>query len=97
MDESTDQEFREGQVVHIVTERVEVDPGWVSDMDRYFGMEARITYIDDVKGWASIDIDNGSFLWSFAMFQEYYDHGPIPEDAEVASVVESLLGEFKRE
>ena len=30
------------------------------------------------------------------MFQEYYDHGPITDEAEAASIVESLLGEFKR-
>lgn len=92
MDESTDREFREGQVVHIVTERVKIGPGWASDMDHYFGMEARITYIDDIEGWANIDIDDGQFWWGREMFQEYYDHEPIPDDAEVASVVESILG-----
>lgn len=89
-------ELHEGQVVHIVTERVEVYPGWASDMDRYFGMEARITYVDEEEGWARLDIDDGDFWWSDEMFQEYYDHGPIPEDEEAASIVESLLGEFKR-
>lgn len=96
MDESTDREFREGQVVHIVTERVRIGPGWVPMMDHYFGREARITYIDDIRGWVNIDIDDGQFWWGREMFQEYYDHGPILEDAEVASVVESILGEFKR-
>ena len=89
-------ELYERQVVHIVTERVEVDPGWAPDMDQYFGMEARISYFDPEEGWVRLDIDDGQFWWSREMFQEYYDRGPIPDDAEVASVVESLLGEFKR-
>lgn len=89
-------ELHEGQVVHIVTERVEVDPGWVSDMDQYFGMEARVAYLHDEEEWARLDIDDGNFWWSGEMFQEHYDHGPIPDEAEAASIVESLLGEFKR-
>lgn len=88
-------ELYEGQVVHIVTERVKADPGWAFDMDHYFGMEARITYIDDIEGWANIDIDDGQFWWSREMFQEYYDRGSEPDVEEAASIVESLLGEFK--
>lgn len=88
-------ELYEGQVVHIVTERVEVGPGWASDMGQYFGKEAKITYVDDEKGWAKLDIDDIGFWWSREMFQEYYDRGPEPDVEEAASIVESLLGEFK--
>ena len=88
-------ELYEGQVVHIVTKRVNVTPGWTPAMDRYLGMEARITRIDDNQ-WVQIDIDGESFWWIDKMFQEYYDNGPVMDDEEVASIVESLLGEFKR-
>ena len=88
-------ELYEGKIVHIVTERVNAHPGWASGMDMYFGMEARITCVDDDQ-WARLDIDDGQFWWVDKMFQEYYDNGPIPDDAEVASILESMLGEFKR-
>lgn len=92
-------EFHEWQVVHIVTERVEVSPGWASAMDQYFGMEARITHISEDEDWVQLDIDDGNFWWSYEMFQEFYapyTSASDLEDAEIASITESLLGEFKR-
>ena len=98
MDAIRSPEFREGQVVHVVTERVNKNPGWVYDMDQYFGMEARITHISEDEDWVRLDIDDGNFWWGYEMLQEFY--GPYTsvsdrEDAEIASIMESLLGEFK--
>lgn len=84
-----DQEFRVGQVVHIATERVDDCWEWLPDMDRYFGAEARITYIDELEDLVKIDIDDGKFWWSYDMFQEYV--GYILDDAFASALMDSLF------
>lgn len=97
MGETEYNQFREGQIVHIVTQRVDTYPGWVPEMDNYFGMMAKIVNAFAPGDRFELDIDGGQFLWSPEMFQEYIGYileEPIPDNAETGTIVQSILGEF---
>lgn len=99
MGEMNIQEFRVGEIVHIVTDPVRKGPGWAAAMNRYLGSEAEITHPASKEGWYRLNVDGGHFWWCREMFQEFYGpYTPEPDldEAEIDSVVESLLGEFKR-
>ena len=102
MGETEYHQFREGQIVHIVTQRVDVGPGWVQEMDNYFGMEAKIVNVFESGELFELDIDGGQFRWCPEMFQEYIGYilekpileNPMPDDTIIDSVVHSILGGF---
>lgn len=97
MGETEYNQFREGQIVHIVTQRVDTGPGWAQGMDAYFGMDAQIVNAFESGDRFELDIDGGQFLWCPEMFQEYIGYileEPIPDNAETDTVVQSILGEF---
>ena len=97
MGETEYNQFREGQIVHIVTQSVDTGPGWAQEMDAYFGMEAQIVDVYESGDRFELDIDSGRFIWYPEMFQEYIGYileEPIPDNAETGTVVQSILGEF---
>lgn len=96
--------FYVGAVVHIVNSPItrRDGPGWCDSMSSYLERETIITRMlgvgqsDGIRRYR-IEADGGDFMWSEDMFQEYYERDASDEglDAEIASVVESLLKEFK--
>lgn len=96
--------FHVGAVVHIVNNPVTRSdgPGWCDSMSKYLERETIITRMlgvgqSDGIGRYRIEADDGDFVWSEDMFQEYYERDVSDEglDAEIDSIVESLLEEFK--
>lgn len=96
--------FHVGAVVHIVNNPITRPdgPGWCDLMSSYLEQETIITRIlvvgqsDGIRRYR-IEADDGDFVWSEDMFQEYYERDVPDEglDAEIDSIVESLLKEFK--
>lgn len=89
MGETEYNQFREGQIVHIVTQSVDTGPGWAQEMDAYFGMEAQIVDVYGSGDRFELDIDSGQFIWCPEMFQEYI--GYILEDAFASALMDSLF------
>ncbi len=74
-----------GDIVQIVSEPNLCAPcGWWGGMNKYCGMEARITRVAP-NGYYDIDIDMGESWWSDDCFVEQYielpDLDPIPPEA----------------
>lgn len=95
MDEAQSMEFREGQIVHIVSDSVDVGPGWAPSMYNFCGREAKIVCC--YKEWFKLDIDDKKFWWSPEMFQEYYgsySQEPDSSDAEIDLIISDILSQF---